>query len=129
MYAGRKGFWRRNEPGMEMLDRAGLSARAGTQPHMLSGGEQPRVAIARALARRPRLILADELTGARDAETGQAVMDLLDAIATESGAALVTITDDLNVAARARSRYRLDAGVLRATEGIAWAALLAQAHA
>jgi putative ABC transport system ATP-binding protein len=118
MYAGRKEFWRRNAIGMEMLERVGLAARAGTQPHMLSGGEQQRVAIARALVRRPKLILADEPTGALDVETGQAVMDLLDAIATESGAALVTITHDLNVAARARTRYRLDAGVLSATDGI-----------
>ena len=109
---------------MDMLDRVGLAARAGTQPHMLSGGEQQRVAIARALVRRPRLILADEPTGALDVETGQAVMDLLDTIATESGAALVTITHDLNVAARARTRYRLDAGVLSATDGIPTAAAL-----
>lgn len=125
MYAGRKEFWRRNQLGMEMLDRVGLSARAGTQPHMLSGGEQQRVAIARALVRRPRLILADEPTGALDVETGQAVMDLLDTIATESGAALVTITHDLNVAARARTRYRLDAGVLTATDGSPAAPFLA----
>ena len=118
MYAGRKEFWRRNAIAMDMLDRVGLSARASTQPHMLSGGEQQRVAIARALVRRPRLILADEPTGALDVQTGAAVMDLLDTIATESGAALVTITHDLNVAARARTRYRLDAGVLSLTDGI-----------
>ncbi|MHA7306268.1 ABC transporter ATP-binding protein [Arthrobacter sp. TMN-49] len=129
MYAGRKEFWRRNTLGLEMLDRVGLAARAGTQPHMLSGGEQQRVAIARALVRRPRLILADEPTGALDVETGQAVMDLLDTIATESGAALVTITHDLNVAARARTRYRLDAGVLTVTEGIATADVLLGAGA
>lgn len=119
MYGTAREFWRRNQIGMEMLDRVGLSARAGTQPHMLSGGEQQRVAIARALVRRPRLILADEPTGALDVDTGQAVMDLLDAIATESGAALVTITHDLNVAARARTRYRLDAGVLTPTAALA----------
>lgn len=116
MYGTAKEFWRRNAIAMDMLDRVGLAARAGTQPHMLSGGEQQRVAIARALVRRPRLILADEPTGALDVETGQAVMDLLDTIATESGAALVTITHDLNVAARARTRYRLDAGVLTADD-------------
>ncbi|MBP2411638.1 putative ABC transport system ATP-binding protein [Arthrobacter stackebrandtii] len=112
MYGTAKEFWQRNKIAMDMLDRVGLAARAATQPHMLSGGEQQRVAIARALVRRPRLILADEPTGALDVETGQAVMDLLDTIATESGAALVTITHDLNVAARARTRYRLDTGVL-----------------
>lgn len=118
MYGTAKEFWRRRQISLDMLDRVGLAARASTQPHMLSGGEQQRVAIARALVRRPRLILADEPTGALDVETGQAVMDLLDAIATESGAALVTITHDLNVAARARTRYRLDTGVLTATGGV-----------
>jgi putative ABC transport system ATP-binding protein len=95
-----------------MLDRVGLAARANTMPNMLSGGEQQRVAIARALVRRPRLILADEPTGALDVETGQSVMALLDTVATETAAALVTITHDTNVAALARACYRLDAGVL-----------------
>ena len=97
---------------MDMLDRVGLAQRADTLPNMLSGGEQQRVAIARALVRRPRLILADEPTGALDVDTGQAVMALLDTVATESGAALITITHDVNVAALARACYRLEAGVL-----------------
>lgn len=101
---------------MDMLDRVGLAQRADTLPNMLSGGEQQRVAIARSLVRRPRLILADEPTGALDVDTGQAVMALLDTVATESGAALITITHDVNVAARARACYRLDAGVLAAAE-------------
>ena len=113
-YAKGRDFWRRRELAMEMLDRVGLAARAGAKPNMMSGGEQQRIAIARALVRRPRLILADEPTGALDVETGQTVMALLDSIATESAAALVTITHDHNVAALARSRYRLDAGVLQA---------------
>jgi len=83
-----------------------------TPPERLSGGEQQRVAIARALVRRPALILADEPTGALDVETGAAVMALLDDIATESAAALVTITHDLHVAARARRHLRLADGVL-----------------
>jgi putative ABC transport system ATP-binding protein len=101
---------------MDMLDRVGLAKRADTFPNMLSGGEQQRVAIARALVRRPRLILADEPTGALDVDTGQAVMALLDTVATESGAALVTITHDVNVASLARARYRLASGVLTPTD-------------
>jgi putative ABC transport system ATP-binding protein len=116
LYASGSQFWRRRELAMEMLDRVGLARRADTFPNMLSGGEQQRVAIARALVRRPRLILADEPTGALDVDTGQAVMALLDTVATESGAALVTITHDVNVAALARARYRLDSGVLTPTE-------------
>ncbi len=109
-YAKGKEFWRRREIAMDMLDRVGLASRAKTMPNMLSGGEQQRVAIARALVRRPRLILADEPTGALDVETGQSVMALLDTVATETAAALVTITHDTNVAALARACYRLDSG-------------------
>ncbi|WP_427016613.1 ABC transporter ATP-binding protein [Pseudarthrobacter sp. P1] len=112
LYARGRDFWRRNELAMEMLDRVGLAGRADTAQHMLSGGEQQRVAIARALVRRPRLILADEPTGALDVETGLHVMELLESVAAESGAALVAITHDPNVAARARTRYALDQGVL-----------------
>ncbi|WP_458113557.1 ABC transporter ATP-binding protein [Arthrobacter sp. R1-13] len=116
LYAGPSHFWKRRELAMDMLDRVGLAGRAETFPNMLSGGEQQRVAIARALVRGPRLILADEPTGALDVDTGQAVMALLDTVATESGAALVTITHDVNVAALARASYRLDSGVLTPTE-------------
>jgi putative ABC transport system ATP-binding protein len=116
LYARGAAFWRRRELAMDMLDRVGLSRRAQTLPNMLSGGEQQRVAIARALVRRPRLILADEPTGALDLDTGQAVMALLDTVATESGAALITITHDVNVAALARACYRLESGVLTSTE-------------
>lgn len=116
LYARGTAFWRRRELAMEMLDRVGLSARADVMPNMLSGGEQQRVAIARALVRKPRLILADEPTGALDVETGQAVMALLDTVATESGSALITITHDINVAALASACYRLDAGVLTGAE-------------
>jgi putative ABC transport system ATP-binding protein len=70
------------------------------------------VAIGRALVRGPRLILADEPTGALDIETGASVMALLDEVAETTGAALITITHDANVAALARRHYRLDRGVL-----------------
>jgi putative ABC transport system ATP-binding protein len=95
-----------------MLERVGLGERMLSTPEKLSGGEQQRVAIARSLVRRPRLILADEPTGALDVETGESVMQLLDEVAESSGAALITITHDVNVAALARRHYRLDHGVL-----------------
>jgi putative ABC transport system ATP-binding protein len=100
------------ETATTLLERVGLTPRLHHYPRQLSGGEQQRVAIARALVRRPRLILADEPTGALDVETGQSVMALLDTVATETAAALVTITHDTNVAALARACFRLDAGVL-----------------
>ena len=112
LYARGRQFWRREQIAMEMLDRVGLVERAGSMPEKLSGGEQQRVAIARSLVRGPRLILADEPTGALDIETGGTVMALLDDVAEKSGAALITITHDANVAALARRHYRLDRGVL-----------------
>lgn len=112
LYATGKQFWQRERIAAEMLDRMGLSARLSSMPEQLSGGEQQRVAIARALVRSPRLILADEPTGALDVDTGASVMGLLDEVAERSGAALITITHDANVAALARRHYRLDRGVL-----------------
>ncbi|MEZ5190994.1 MAG: ABC transporter ATP-binding protein [Schumannella sp.] len=112
LYASGKQFWRRERLAAEMLDRVGLSGRLASMPEQLSGGEQQRVAIARALVRGPRLILADEPTGALDVDTGASVMKLLDDVAEASGAALITITHDPNVAALARRHYRLDRGVL-----------------
>lgn len=111
-YASGRAFWTRRRAATRMLERVGLGHRLESTPEQLSGGEQQRVAIARALVRRPALILADEPTGALDVETGASVMALLDEIASEADAALVTITHDLHVAARARRHYRLDAGVL-----------------
>jgi len=112
LYAPGDQFWRRKRLASEMLERVGLGSRMDSMPDKLSGGEQQRVAIARALVRRPRLILADEPTGALDIETGASVMGLLDEVAEQSGAALITITHDANVAALARRHYRLDSGVL-----------------
>ncbi|MGW8484237.1 ABC transporter ATP-binding protein [Microbacterium sp. NPDC055903] len=105
-------FWRRRDIAAEMLERVGLGHRIDQIADRLSGGEQQRVAIARALVRRPVLILADEPTGALDIDTGAVVMSLLDEVATQTEAALVTITHDLHVAARARRHYRLEAGLL-----------------
>jgi len=97
---------------LELLDSVGMSDRAHAYPAQLSGGQQQRVAIARALVRSPRVVLADEPTGALDVETGAQVMALLAEAAAAGGAALVTITHDLNVARLADRRYRLDAGRL-----------------
>ena len=99
-----------------VLDLVGLDTKSRRHPGELSGGEQQRVAIARALVRGPQLILADEPTGALDIGTGQAVMALLQEVVAESGAALVTITHDPNVAALADRHFLLDAGRLSAGE-------------
>ncbi len=112
MYARGRAFWSRKRVAAQMLERVGLGDRLEDMPDKLSGGEQQRVAIARALVRGPRVILADEPTGALDVETGAEVMSLLDEIASQTGAALVAITHDLAVAARAQRHYRLADGVL-----------------
>jgi len=112
LYSGGRSFWRRERLAREMLDRVGLGSRLDAKPERLSGGEQQRVAIARALVRRPRLILADEPTGALDLETGAEVMSLIESVADETGAALVTITHDPSIAARSNRHYRLRAGRL-----------------
>lgn len=80
------------------LDAVGLGHRLDHYPTQLSGGEQQRVAIARALVGRPALIFADEPTGNLDAATGAASIDLLFSRLTETGATLVLITHDADLA-------------------------------
>ena len=112
LYARGREYLTRRRTAREKLDRVGLGARADQVPERLSGGEQQRVAIARALVRSPRVVLADEPTGALDVETGVQVMALLARATAENGAALVTITHDLSVAALASRQYRLEGGRL-----------------
>jgi putative ABC transport system ATP-binding protein len=116
LYASGRSFWHRREIAAAMLERVGLGDRLDAMPTKLSGGEQQRVAIARSLVRGPRLILADEPTGALDVETGTSVMSLLDEVATSTGAALVTITHDRAIARLATTHHRLDHGVLTPDE-------------
>lgn len=83
------------------LDRVGLSARARHYPHQLSGGEQQRVALARALAPSPALLFADEPTGNLDSNNARHVADLLFNLVEHTGAALLMVTHDPGLAARA----------------------------
>ena len=119
MYAPGRDFWKRREIAAAMLDRVGLGARLDSMPESLSGGEQQRVAIARAIVRGPKIVLADEPTGALDLETGAEVMALLDGITHETGAALITITHDVDVAQMARQRFRLEGGRLHSLVDVA----------
>ncbi|WP_083285879.1 ABC transporter ATP-binding protein [Microbacterium sp. BH-3-3-3] len=112
LYSTGRTFWRRKRIAAEMLELVGLEHRLNSMPDRLSGGEQQRVAIARSLVRGPRLILADEPTGALDLDTGQSVMELIDDVATRTGAAQVVITHDPMIARRARRHFRLDRGIL-----------------
>jgi putative ABC transport system ATP-binding protein len=94
----------------EWLDRVGLGARRTHYPHQLSGGEQQRVALARALATRPTLLFADEPTGNLDAANAAHVADLIFTLAAETGAALVLVTHDERLAARAGRIARMADG-------------------
>jgi putative ABC transport system ATP-binding protein len=94
----------------ELLARVGLQDRAGHYPAQLSGGEQQRVALARAFSSRPRLLFADEPTGNLDAATGATVIDLMVELNRESGATLVLVTHDPELAQRARRVIRLQGG-------------------
>ena len=90
------------------LERVGLSKRAKHLPTELSGGQQQRVAIARAIVTRPKLILADEPTGALDSKTSQEIMDIFHELH-HQGNTIVLITHDPNVAKQAsRSIHILD---------------------
>ncbi|MFD7659901.1 ABC transporter ATP-binding protein [Actinosynnema sp. NPDC059797] len=93
------------------LDRVGIAHLAKHKPPRLSGGEQQRVAIARALVREPRIILADEPTGALDTETGNLVVEVLRRT-TDHGCALVLVTHDVDHAAKMGRTFRLTGGVL-----------------
>jgi putative ABC transport system ATP-binding protein len=94
----------------DVLDRVGLSTRANHFPAQLSGGEQQRVAIARAFANHPRVLFADEPTGNLDATTGARVIELLEALNSESGSTVVIVSHDAALAARAGRIIRLGDG-------------------
>jgi putative ABC transport system ATP-binding protein len=102
---------RRRAQAYEALERVGLSARAEHVPAEMSGGEKQRVAIARAMIAQPRLLLADEPTGALDTTTSDQIMGLLEE-ANRAGLTLVVVTHEPDVAARARRIVRIRDGMV-----------------
>jgi predicted ABC-type transport system involved in lysophospholipase L1 biosynthesis ATPase subunit len=95
----------------------GLEGKASRLPHELSGGEQQRVAIARAFVNRPLVLLADEPSGNLDPETAEAMHDEFFRVCRDEGAALVLVTHDLALAARAGRVLRLHGGHLLPAHG------------
>lgn len=97
---------------IEALELVGLSDRAGHFPSQLSGGEQQRVAIARAIAKRPRILLCDEPTGALDISTGKIVLKVLMDVNKKMGTTLLVITHNASIAEVAdRVIHMRDGGV------------------
>jgi len=94
------------------LAAVGMAHRLKHTPSQLSGGEQQRVAIARALVGDPQVILADEPTGNLDSVRGAEVIGLLETLNAERAVALVVVTHDLDLAARARRQVRMRDGLV-----------------
>lgn len=91
----------------EILVEVGLGERMDNFPAQLSGGEQQRVAIARALAKRPKLLLCDEPTGALDYNTGKSILKLLQDTCRKSGMTVIVITHNMAIAPMADRIIRI----------------------
>ena len=115
-FAGKRKFHPRQRA-TELLTTFGLQDRLKSRPAQLSGGEQQRVAIARALANDPPLLLCDEPTGALDTVNGDLVLDTLFQARTELGTAIVIVTHDPRVAARANRTLVMTDGRFNESDG------------
>ncbi len=101
---------------MTLLANLGLEAHAHKQPGQMSGGQRQRVAIARALANEPLVVLADEPTGNLDTASSEQVLGIFRKMVDETGRALVMVTHDMGLAARADRHVRIVDGRLVAPE-------------
>jgi ABC-type lipoprotein export system ATPase subunit len=100
------------ERAKRLIERVGVAAVARQKPAELSGGECQRAAVIRALINKPRLILADEPTGALDQHSAATLGDLLVQLNKEEGAALITVTHSMQLAEKMSRMYRLEDGKL-----------------
>ncbi|MBF1159877.1 MAG: ATP-binding cassette domain-containing protein, partial [Thermobifida sp.] len=102
----------------EALDAVGLAHRAGLKPPQLSGGERQRVAIARVMASRPRIVFADEPTGALDTASAAALLETLAGMCERLGQTVVMVTHDEQAAATTNRIIRLRDGHITGVEAV-----------
>jgi putative ABC transport system ATP-binding protein len=100
------------------LHAVGMGARMHHKPNELSGGQQQRVAIARALVNSPRIIMADEPTGALDTRTGAEIMGIFQQLNREQGITVILVTHDPEVAQHARRVISVRDGTVASDEGV-----------
>ena len=116
-----------NERARKLLDRIGLSHRAGHFPQQLSGGEMQRAAIARAVVHEPALLIADEPTGNLDSENGARILDLISEVNRDLGITVLLATHSREVASIANRIFfmrdgcieRIESSVLKESDSIA----------
>lgn len=111
LYAG-VGKSKRRERAKAALEKVGLGDRLEFRPNQLSGGQCQRVAIARAIVGSPKLLLADEPTGALDSKSGEQVMDLFHTL-NQEGTTVLMITHEREIADHARTLYHIRDGELQ----------------
>ncbi len=115
LYGG-VGRGERRERAKAALEKVGLGDRLDFRPNQLSGGQCRRVAIARAIVGNPKLLLADEPTGALDSKSGEQVMDLFRQL-NQEGSTIVMITHEREIAEHAGTLYHIRDGVLQGSAG------------
>lgn len=97
---------KRNQRAINVLNKVGLQDRISFKPSQLSGGQKQRVAIARAIINNPKILLADEPTGALDQASGKQVMELFKSL-NDEGVTIIMITHDANVASHAKKIFHI----------------------
>lgn len=97
---------KRNQRAIDVLNKVGLQDRISFKPSQLSGGQKQRVAIARAIINNPKILLADEPTGALDQASGKQIMELFKSL-NDEGVTIIMITHDANVASHAKKIFHI----------------------